>query len=218
MYTNALSLFTLGLIVALPSAALADLSVSFMNMDGLAAYRAVCCSFALSLAKLLLAKFKGVPPMIRRLTLELAALKFYAKFRSLSKAASSTEITFVSTLTAVLPENSRSLLGWLVFAMGRLSFFFWLRKLRMDILSMIVWRGCCMATLALRGASKLSSLSKGYWCAWGEKGLDCAAVVADAIRKLPFLFDETAFDLPHLRRKLRWARSVLSWQRRSLLI
>ena len=75
-----------------------------------------------------------------------------------------------------------------------------------------------MATLALRGASKLSSLSKGYWCTWGEKGLDCAAVVADAIRKLPFRFDETAFDLPHLRRKLRWARSVLSWQRRSLLI
>ena len=111
MYTNALSLFALGLIVVLPSAALADLSVSFMNMDGLAAYRAFCCTFALSLAKLFLAKFKGVPPMTRRLTLELAALTFCAKFRSFSKAASSTEITFVSILTAVLSEHSRSLLG-----------------------------------------------------------------------------------------------------------
>ena len=94
------------------------MSVSlFMKIVGLAAYRAVCCSLAsLSLAKqLLFAKFKGVPPIIRRLTpLELAARMFYAKERSLSKAASSIEMLFaaVSTMTgAVWPENRRSLLG-----------------------------------------------------------------------------------------------------------
>ena len=66
-----------------------------------------------------------------------------------------------------------------------------MRKLRTEILSIMVWSGFYMATLALRGAaSRLFSLSNGaVWYACGEKGRDCAAVVADAIMKLPFLLD-----------------------------